>query len=188
MIRLLHASIHRPRGLTLLTVALLLCSSAAAAHAQSSADESGIRAAMLLNISRFIDWPAWKMGPDHPQFVVCILGSDPIAPYADHLLEHQSIATKQTAVKHVSATDNLSNCHLLYTSLADRKVLARMQPELNKNAVLTVSERSNTLSTDQIVGLPAVEDHVHIEINLNLAQRSSLQISSRLLRLATVTP
>lgn len=169
-------------------VVIAVASIAPVAHAQASADESGIRAAMILNIARFIEWPAWKMNADHPQFVICILGSDPIDGYAGKLLEHQNVGSKPTLVKHLNSTDSVSSCHVLYASVADRRVLSKLQAELVKGAVLSVSERSNNVAQDQVVGLPAVEDRIRIEINLSLAQRCNLQISSRLLHLATVTP
>jgi len=38
-----------------------------------------------------------------------------------------------------------------------------------------------------VIGLPSVDEHIHIDVNLGTAQRTGLTISSKLLRLATVT-
>ena len=170
------------RGLLL----LLLVPARVSARA-GSADEYEIRAAMLLNIARFVDWPAWKLDAAHPQFVVCLLGTDPIGPYADRFLQHQVIANHPVAVKHLGGAEDLAACHLLYVTAGNGRLLNRSRADLAKAAVLTVSEDSNTTSPDQIIGLPTVDEHVQIDVNLGGAQRSGLAISSRLLRLATVT-
>lgn len=172
---------------TVLALFLVLLAIAPAAQA-ASADEYEIRAAMLLNIARFVQWPSWKLDASHPQFQVCLLGNDPTGSYADRFLQHQAIANRPVQVRHLSAADELTPCHLLYISAEESRLLARSRVDLAKAAVLTISEEPNASHPDQIIGLPVIDEHVHIDINLGSAQRSGLEISSRLLRLATVTP
>jgi hypothetical protein len=188
-----HRSRARDPGLWHRRLARLLASvaffstAALPARAQASADEAAIRAAMLLNIARFTDWPAWKMDAEHTQFLICILGVDPIDHYVDKILDHQAIDEKPIAVRRLKPGDSVEACHILYTSVANRKLLSAAHAEAVRGAVLTVSELSNNIAPDQIIGLPIGGDHVRIEVNLTLAQRSSLRISSRVLRLASVT-
>lgn len=153
----------------------------------TSANEYDIRAAMLFNLTQFIDWPAWKLDSSHPQFLICIAGQDPIGPKIDHYLTDKIVGTKPVLVRHLSMLENANSCHMLYVSEGERKRLQQMEPELIKSAVLTISERANAISPDQIVGLPITDEHVHIDINLGTAQRAGLTVSSKLLRLATVT-
>lgn len=174
-------------GLLLCLSAVMTFTHSRPALAQTSADEAAIRAAMLLNIARFTDWPSWKMDAEHTQFLICILGADPIDRYVDKILDHQAIDEKPIAVRHLKAADSVEACHVLYTSVANRKLLSAAHAEAVRGAVLTVSELSNNIAPDQIIGLPIGGDHVRIEVNLTLAQRSSLRISSRVLRLASVT-
>lgn len=167
---------------------LLLGGAAAQALAQdSAADEYDIRAAMLFNITRFVEWPASKLNAQHPQILVCIVGSDPIGPSFDHFLQSQGGGGKSVQVRHLSSFDSAGACHVLYVSLRERKDLKRSAPGLAKANVLLVSERPNAGSPDQTIGLPTVDEHIHIDVNLAAAQRAGLTISSKLLRLATVT-
>jgi len=142
---------------------------------------------MLMNLTKFIDWPAWKLDASHPQFLVCILGPDPIGPAADRYLLNTTAGGKPVQVKHLTSVDGAGSCHILYVDISERKALDRITPELARNGVLIASERSNAISPNQVVGLPAVDEHVHIDINLAAAERSGLTISSKLLRLATVS-
>ncbi len=176
----------RSRALRLIAGIVLLATAFAHGRAQTDADEYDIRAAMLFNITRFVEWPASKVNAQHPQIVVCIAGSDPIGPSFDHFLESQNNG-KPIKVRHLNSIDSSDFCHVLYVSLHEQKNLKKLAPELAKNSVLVISERQNANSPDQTIGLPTIDEHVHIEVNLGAAKRAGITISSKLLRLATVT-
>ena len=171
---------------------LFLCITAVSGLAQSesstgSADEFEIRAAMLFNLTRFIDWPAAKIDAAHSDFVFCILGADPIGLDLDILLRNKTVGTKPVRLRHINSMTTAGDCHVLYIGAAEHKNVERASAVLEKDGVLIVSEHSNVDSPDQMIGLPTVDDHVHIDVNLSLAQRGGFAISSKLLHLATVT-
>lgn len=168
----------------------LLCGTTPCLRGQSvSADEYEIRAAMLFNLTRFIEWPAAKLDPTHPEFVICVLGSDPLGVSLDNLARNKSVGSKPIAVRHLSSVAGAHECHILYVSAGGDKLktYARASGELAKAGVLSVSARANADSPDQVIGLPTVEQRVHIDVNLGAAERSGLTISSKLLHLATVS-
>jgi len=151
-----------------------------------TASEDALRAAMLLNMTRFIEWPTRKLDVDHGQTVLCILGADPIGPSVDRIVQSQADGGKPVQVRHLASLDAAAGCHVLYVSLGERKHVERSLPALVDAGVLTVGESSNSNTPAQLIGLPLVDDHIHIEVNLPQAQRAGFTISSKLLRLATV--
>jgi hypothetical protein len=156
-------------------------------RAQSgSADEYAIRAAMLLNLARFIEWPAAMLDASHPQFVVCILGVDPIEPYVDHFLLDQTVTGKPVRVAHLENLNAAGTCHILYIAAGESRKQNQALAAVMKG-VLTISEEANSSGLNQVIGLPARDEHVQIEVDLSRARRSGLTISSKLLRLAVVT-
>jgi len=166
---------------------LLLVPCATRAEAQTAtAGEDEIRAAMVLHLMLFVDWPASKMDSAHPQFVVCVLGADPIRPVLESVFRDKIVASKPVVVERHSANDKLDGCHVLYVGFNARKDFLRQVPALQQSSVLTISERSNTMDAGQVIGFPIEEEHVKIEVNLQSAQLSKLTISSRLLHLATL--
>ena len=180
------------RGRWLLTLvithSMLALSVTCAAFAQSnSADEYAIRAAMVFNLARFIDWPPSKLDPEHPEFAICILGSDPIAVDLESVLKNKSVGTRPVVLRHLNSVDASNSCNMLYVGAGQRGTVARAAAQLARNAVVTVSDVSNTDNPAQVIGLPTLDEHVHIDVNLGAAQRSGVTISSRLLHLATVS-
>jgi len=153
----------------------------------TSADEYEIRAAMLINLTKFIDWPTRKTDASHPQLLICILGSDSIGPIAERYAQNQSVDGKSLQVRHINTVEAASGCNLLYVGVGEQKHVDPVVEELTKKGVLTVSENSNASNPYQVIGLPTLNDHVHIDINLAAAQRTGVTISSKLLRLATVS-
>ena len=153
----------------------------------TSADEYSIRAAMLFNLTKFIDWPAWKMDPSHPKFLVCILGHDPIEPYADRYLQNQSVLAKPVQLRMIKDLSDAAGCHILYVSAGGKRSFESAAADLTKAGVLSVSERSVSRGSAQIIGLPLDIDHVQSDVNLGAAQSAGFAVSSKLLHLAVVT-
>jgi thiamine monophosphate synthase len=90
-------------------------------------------------------------------------------------------------VRHISSVEAAESCNVLYVGVGEQKHVNPHMSELAKQGVLTVSENSNETIPTQVIGLPTLDDHVHIDINLGAARRAGLTISSKLLRLATVS-
>ena len=182
-------SLLRSRALRCFVLPLLLSTfaSPSAVAQAASADEYEIRAAMLLNLTKFIDWPPSKFDNTHPEFRICVLGQDPINPYVDRFFRNQSVGARPIRVEHLSTLETASGCNMLYVGAGVRKNLGAALAELARSSVLVLSERSNASSPNQVIGLPSIDEHVHIEVDLGEAQRAGLTFSSKLLRLATVT-
>jgi hypothetical protein len=172
---------------TLLLLLLLSVISLDAGRAQSIvSDEAQIRAAMLFNLTKFIDWPASRMGDPQKPFTICYVGDDSIGNALNSLLSGKQVQGKPIAVQNISKSAQAAQCHILYVANSGRKQYKDMAAELFRNAVLTVSERQ--LGDNGIViGLPRVDNSIQIQIDLKMAQSSALTISSKLLRIAAVT-
>lgn len=153
---------------------------------ESDADEYEVRAAMLFNMTKFVDFPGWKTGDSASPFQVCFLGIDPSTTAIESLLKGKSVDTKPVVTHRLGKTDDGAGCHILYVAKTERKRFAELMPSLTKASVLTVGEADWLTTSGGVVGLPLVDSRVRIEINLGSAQRSSINVSSKLLRLATV--
>lgn len=155
------------------------------AAAQTTAvSEEDLRAAMVQHLTSFVDWPPAKLDVAHPQFTVCLLSADSMRPALELVFQNHTVASKPVVVQRLTATDKPENCHLLYIGAGGRKEFLRLLPALQQASVLTVSERGE--AQGQVIGLPAEDDHVVIQVDLHAAQASRLTISSRLLHLATL--
>lgn len=169
-----------------LCAALLLWTAAGAPGIEPRpAGEYEVKAAMLFNFSKFVEWPAAKLDRS-PRFVVGVLGQDPMGQDLDRVLRDKSVAGKPVVVRRFERAEGTEACHILFVSAAESKKLPEIAASLEKGAVLTVGDSERFARSGGAVGFVIQDNRVRFEVNLSAAKRAGLTVSSKLLRLATV--
>jgi YfiR/HmsC-like len=172
---------------TLLAVASALTVSVPSASAQR--DEVGeyeLKAAILFNLSKFVEWPPSAYADSQAPTVVCILGQDPFGDSLKALGQKQDASGRPVSIRRPKNGDESRDCHVLYISSSERKTLAQTLSRLKGSSVLTVGEMSQFAAQGGIVQFTLEDKQVHFQINLDAASRMTLKISSRLLVLARI--
>ncbi len=172
-----------PGRIAAIAAALALC--AMPVRAATEVDRvQQIKAAYLYNFARFVTWPAEKLGPDKA-IEFCILDRDPLMPALDELLQGKTIDTQRVVVRHVQRVEDMRACHVAYLGGVDAAHIASALDALAGASVLTVYEGADTQHAGAIRFF--LEDRkVRFEINLGLARREHLELSSHLLNVARV--
>lgn len=88
-----------PQALLILALGLPLSQ----AGDQSTADEYEIKAAMLVNLTKFVEWPAAKLGDAGSPFVIGVLGHDPFGHDLDKQLAGKSVAGHPVVIQRLTA-------------------------------------------------------------------------------------
>ena len=153
-------------------------------HSQGSAfDESQIRAEMIINLTKFIDWPLTR-GDAHTPFVICTIGNDRVGPNLEALLTGRTVQGRAVVVRRGISPEQVQSCHILYVSHTRQKQMGDLSASAAKASVLTISQE-NPARSSTVIGLPLVDGRVQIEINRQLAQESTLTLSSHLFQIGT---
>ena len=152
---------------------------------QDSAGEYELKAAMLYNLTRFVEWPASAYADEQAPTVLCILGRD---PFGDALT---SLATKQIGgrpvqIRRVPNDKEIRGCHVVYISSSERKTVAQILATLKGSSILTVGEMAQFAARGGMVQFSLEEKQVRFEVNLDAASHADMKISSRLLVLARI--
>lgn len=155
------------------------------ADAQSPPLEYQVKAAFLYQFSKFVEWPPQAF--HNNQYTICI-GVVDGGPMVNAL---QSIDGKETkgrrvTVKRFKAPEELEFCHILYISPTMEGRLAAILDRLKGSSMLTVSDISEFARRGGMINLITVADKIQFEINVDVAEKANLQISSHLLRLARI--
>lgn len=101
------------------------------------------------------------------------------------VFQGKSVQGKPVLVQNIVAAQDAARCHVLYVPETERKRFREISVTLSAASVLTVSEHQLG-EPGIVIGLPLVDDHIQIQVDLRLAQQSGLAVSSKLLRLAAV--
>ena len=154
------------------------------AYAQSF-EKQTVLAVLTLNLARFTTWPDEVFNRETPVLNLCVIGNS-IVQLSFAKIDKKRINIKTLRVINLSRLRNLSQCHLIYISQMDRKVLMQVLLELKNRPILTVGENSQFIKAGGMIGLVKINGKIQLNINLSIVKKSGLVVSSRILKLATI--
>jgi hypothetical protein len=173
--------------LALLTIAVGLLIPSTSTRAQSSTDEYRVKAAFIFHFAQLVDWPdnIAKTGSD--QFEVCVLGEDPFRGALEESMSGKSIAELPVRINHAKAPAEIQGCRVLFIGDVEMKRSPSVLAGLKDAAVLTIGDTEDfVLQRGGIIGFCLEDSKIRFDVNLDVANRAKLKISSRILLLAKV--
>lgn len=174
---------HQSRTLLLAWLLCFCCLQAA----EAPRSEYEVKAAMLYNFARFVEWPAQVLGSASDPLVVGVLGLDPFGAILDNTLKGVTVNGRHMVVRRFASVAELKVCHILFVSSSETKSLPAVTQMFERSAVLTVGDMERFARQGGMIGFILDGKKVRFEINLDAAESAGLKISSKLLQLATVT-
>ncbi len=160
-------------------VSVWLAGNASVATAEQY-DEYTIKAALLYNFTKFVEWPLQR-SPGH-HFNICVYGDDPYGNRLDALEERE--ASNITIYRHRILKDSITNCQIVFIAEASEGHVVEAIALFRNRPVLTVGETRDFVAQGGIIGLIREHDRIKFEINLAAADEAGLEMSSQLLRIA----
>ncbi len=141
--------------------------------------EYQVKAAMLYNFTRFVTWP--QAGDVR----LCLVGNH---AFDDVLagLAGKPAGAGTFVIQPDADTDTLARCEMVFIGAQSRDRLVPLLQSLAGQPVLTVSDDAEFIQKGGIVQFLVVDGKVRFAINPDAAQRAGLQISAKLLSLATI--
>jgi|SRR5580704_16298670 hypothetical protein len=164
-------------------VALALVLAMPVAIPAQGANEYEVKAAFLFNFTRFVDWP---QSSGSSPFCIGIAGADPFGGALEEAVKGRSAGGHAISVKHFKPGEESADCQIVFISGADAKKMRAALGRLQHAAVLTVGEGAGFCHGGGVIAFEVEDNKVRLDINPEAAQRAHLQISSKLLTLATL--
>ena len=174
----------------LLAVLLAICLHTvpcASAQDRPHPTEYQLKAQYLTDFGRFVKkWgnrPA--PGPDE-SFAICVLGQDPYGQSLDTAVHGENIGGSPLVVRRIAQPIDATGCRILFISSSESGQLQDIFGVIGTAPVLTVSDIPDFVRRGGIIEFVPDGNRVKFEINLALAQRVGLSLSSDLLKVARV--
>lgn len=155
-------------------LALALCARA------DELPEYRLKAAFVYNFIVFAEWPAESAGTLN----LCVHGADPFGKEIDGL-QGKAVAGRSIAVHRKAAGESLKNCHVVFIAPSAIDNLPRVLDSLRGQPVLTIADSPGAARRGVALNMSVVQSKVTFEANLQAARSTGLNLSSKLLRLAT---
>lgn len=177
-IRRIHAKfrVRLVRGL----LAACLAIASVAALAVDVVEETAVKAAFLVNILQFVNFPGDP--PAHRK--ICLVAEDELGGAIDSLVR-RGLTDRRIQVRSGIDLADMAACHLVYVGSAQRALLPRAAELLADRPVVLVTDIAGGVQLGATVSLVVhVDGRPGFDINLKGARQQQLRISSQLLRLA----
>jgi len=149
-------------------------------------EEYRLKAAVLYNLAKFVEWPPNTFRNAADPIVTCILGDSPFGRSLERELDGKSIEDRRFLVRRVAEAGQAGSCQILIVTASERKRWRAALGEIKGGGILTVSEADGFASDGGVANLKLESGKVRIQINVEAAERERLRISSRLLSLAQI--
>jgi hypothetical protein len=158
-----------------------VCSAGTMAQAQT-VEEHEAKAAFLFKLVNFVQWPSDATG----DLVVGFVGADSTGDSLQRLAYGKPVNGRKIVVRRIAADGDLKACQVIFLGVSEAKNTAAVLERLRGAKVLTVGEMNGFGQHGGVVNLMLNDGRIRFEVNPHAAERAHLQISSRLLSLATI--
>src|SRR5262245_54700686 len=99
----------------------------------SMAREYEVKAAFLFSFAKFVEWPPTALAGE--SLVIGILGADPFGPVLDKVVADQNVHGKKLTVRRFDASDDVTQCHILFIGRSEDSRLTDVFTRLDGAAV-----------------------------------------------------
>ncbi len=142
--------------------------------------EYRLKAAFLYNFALYTDWPAGT----GRALTLCVYGVDPFGQDID-ALQGKPVGERLLAVRRTPAGGSLVGCQIVFIAPSAIPELPHVLGELHGRIALTVADSPDAARHGIALNMSVAQDKVSFEANLAAARGAGLNLSSKLLRLAT---
>jgi YfiR/HmsC-like len=146
--------------------------------------EYQVKAAYLLNFTRYVEWPSAALdAPDVPMRI-CVLGRDPFGPVLDATVQGKVSQGRSLTVTRIQSPREASACHVVFVSRETWREQRVLLQSLRTEGLLTVGETEEFAQEGGVISFVILEEAVRFVVNAEARDRAGLRISSRMLSLA----
>jgi YfiR/HmsC-like len=166
----------------LLTWACMIAAISYPAHAEGEPTEYQVKAAFLLNFTKFVQWPVTAFSDEHSPLTICILGDDPFGNTLNDTVKGEAVNGHELSIQRIRRAPDPKSCQVLFVARPEKevpKILSDLGP-----GILTVGEGEKFLRDGGIVAFVIQDRRVRFDISQTAASRARLTLSSRLMNVA----
>ncbi|MBI5386747.1 MAG: YfiR family protein [Verrucomicrobia bacterium] len=146
--------------------------------------EHRIKAAYLLNFTRFVTWPGRAFLNAGAPLTIGVAGQNPFGSVLQQIIEGEKVNGRPIVIREFAPGEDLTQCHVLFIPRAESSRVPAILASLRDAPVLTVSETEDFLEQNGMINFLVQDKKVRFEIGQKAAEQAGLVLSSRLLKLA----
>ena len=147
--------------------------------------EYQVKAALLFNFAKFVEWPRSAFASRDSPLVIGILGENPFHNDLEQMIHDKKVDEHPLEIRLLPSPIQATNCHILFISTSQKQQLPEALRTVKGSAVLTVSETERFTESGGMINFVLEGTKIRFQINNEAASRAGLKISSKLMSLAS---
>jgi hypothetical protein len=163
-------------------VATIVCAAWVPIRAQSSLEYS-VKAALLLNFARFIEWPDRAFASPRAPIIICVFAPNPFGESLDRALDGETVSGRIVSTRDVRTPADSAGCHMLFVPEGSESRAAALVRNGGPHTV-TVGESHRFEELGGAVSFVLEGGRVRFNVNLKPVEERGVRISARMLKLA----
>jgi YfiR/HmsC-like len=153
-----------------------------------------VKAAFVLNVARFVTWPADVFAAQDAPMVLCYYRSQPFAGALDTIAD-KTVSGRRLELRQARRLSDTKSCQILLIPKARLKAYTSEAEAEQARPVLIIADRTDvtpgsaeaaTVPGGVMVSLVRDGSRIGFEINLSLSRDAGLAMSSQLLKHARI--
>ena len=150
-----------------------------------SVSTPGLTAAFIFNFVKFTTWPADGLSDGSP-IVICVGGNQLVADALVQLTNSKTVEGHALAIRQTDLDRPLTECHVVYGASLNANRAQELVRATTGHPILTVSDLEDFAERGGVANFYIDGGRMRFAVNPDAADRASLRVSSRLLRLADI--
>lgn len=168
----------------LLAAAIAVCGVTILLRAQASL-EYNVKAALLLNFARFIEWPESAFTATRESIDICVFAPNPFGDVLDRTLQAEKVGERSIAAREVRTAADAASCHLLFIPAGAEPRAVHLLHEAAGPHTVTVGESPRFEQMGGAVTFVLEAGRVRFNVNLGPVEERGVRISARMLGVAS---
>lgn len=164
-------------------LALLYGVGAMAANTEDQEREYKLKAAFMLNFSKFTTWPKDSFSEPGQTFDFCIVGKNPFGTALDGL-ESKKTGGRAVRLHYATSIAEVQSCHVMFISKSEQNNLGQLKQKIGQQPIITVSDINEFSHQGGIFEFITKAGRLSFIVNNQQATQNGLQINASLLSLA----
>jgi hypothetical protein len=169
-----------------LLVWLIWVSAGFAEAAEAGPTEAQVKAALLFNIAKYVEWPTNTFASASTPLVVGICEGGAFGIEFEKFTAGKMIGDRPVRIRRILHDQEYKECHILFIGAAEKKRQAEILDHVKGLPLLTAGETDDFLRQGGMIEFVIKENKVRFQVNLAAARKIPLSISSRVLNVADV--
>lgn len=177
----LRPSVTRLKATLLAALIGMTCGSPSFAQGPT---EHQVKAAFVFNFTKFVEWPAPAFRSSPNTINICLIGEDLFGKVLDETVKGQIVGGRGFAVRRLTQIPRDDSCQVAFLGGMDKRSAEQILAPIKSLPILTVVDNEDSGDPGAMIGFVVDDNKVRFNVNLDIAERAGVKLSSKLLKLA----